>query len=200
MSATVPDWLGAALASTGAGMPKHAAKLLIAELADQRSFARGGFAFSSPAFDNGEELDPCFTADEEDAVAPPLEWSAPPPGAQEIVIIVQDADANGDTPTLHWAVWGLPGQKGKLLEGEAPPRVGKNAKHNSEWLLPEPPHDDEPHRYVFQIFALDLPMTVMPGAKMADLIQSMKGQVTAANILTATYKREEWEDEEGDDE
>lgn len=200
MSADVPAWLNAALVKSGATAPKHAANLLVAQLADERSFARGGFSFSSPAFENCEELDPCFTADEEDAVAPPLEWSAPPPGAQEIVIIVEDADANGDAPTLHWAVWGLPGQKGKLLEGEAPPRVGKNAKRNSEWLLPEPPQDDAPHRYVFQIFALDLPMTLMPGSPIADLVKSMKGHVTAANVLIGTYEREEWDDEDdGDD-
>ena len=61
-------------------------------------------------------------------------------------------------------MWGLPGQQGKLLEGEAPPRVGKNAFGNSEWLLPDPPTGDAPNTYVFQLFALDLPLTLMPGA------------------------------------
>ena len=151
------------------------------------------------AFENGKALDPCFTADEEDAVAPPLEWSAPPPGSQEIVILVEDADTNGDNLTCHWSVWGLPGQKGMLLEGETPPRVGKNSKRNSEWQLPAPPEDDAPHQYVFQIFALDLPLTLMPGASSAELVKSMEGHVVAAAVLTGTYKREEGDDEEWDE-
>lgn len=195
MSATVPAWLGGALINPHAG---HA-KLAIARLADEKSFGRGGFKLSSPAFGNGEELDPCFTADEEDAVAPPLEWNAPPPGSQEIVILVEDADAQDKVPTCHWSVWGLPGQKGMLLEGEAPPRVGKNSKRNSEWLLPAPPHEDDAHQYIFQIFALDLPLTLMPGASFADVTASMEGHVVAASVLTGTYKREEGDDEWDED-
>jgi Raf kinase inhibitor-like YbhB/YbcL family protein len=196
MSAEVPAWLGPALAKPHAG---HA-KLTIARIADQRSFGRGGFTLTSPAFNNGEELDPSFTADEEDAVAPPLEWNAPPPGSQEIVILVEDADTNGDTLTCHWSVWGLPGQKGMLLEGEVPPRVGKNSARNSEWQLPAPPHDDDAHQYVFQIFALDLPLTLMPGATSAELIKNLEGHVVAAAVLTGTYKREEGDDEWEEDE
>jgi Raf kinase inhibitor-like YbhB/YbcL family protein len=194
MSAEVPSWLSSAVK----GAHANYAKLTIATLADQRTFGRGGFTLSSPAFGDGEELDPCFTADEEDAVAPPLEWNAPPPGSQEVVILVEDADAKGDTPTCHWAVWGLPGQKGMLLEGETPPRVGKNSKRKTEWLLPAPPMDDDAHTYVFQIFALDLPLIVMPGASRADLIKSMEGHVVAATVLTGTYKREEGNDDLAD--
>ena len=40
-------------------------------------------------------------------------------------------------------------QQGQLLEGEAPPRVGKNSFGNSEWLLPDPPTGHGPHDYVF---------------------------------------------------
>jgi Raf kinase inhibitor-like YbhB/YbcL family protein len=145
---------------------------------------------SSPAFADGGDLDPCFTADEEDAVAPPLEWTAPPPGAMELVLVVEDADASGDAPACHWLVWGLPAQRAKLLEGEAPPRVGKNAHRNSEWLLPEPPREDGAHRYVFQLFALDLPLTLMPGAGREELVAAMKDHVVATAVLTGKYKRQ----------
>ena len=186
MTAPNPAWLGGALPDPRDG---HA-KLAIARLADEKTFGRGGFKLTSPAFDDGEALDPCFTADEEDAVAPPLEWNAPPPGSQEIVILVEDPDGAGDTPTCHWAVWGLKGQKGVLLEGEAPPRVGKNSQRNSNWLLPKPPLADGAHQYVFQIFALDLPMVLMPGADYTDVVKAMEGHVVAAAVLTGTYKRE----------
>ena len=197
MSLTVPAWLNAAFAHPHDGN----ARLAVARLADEQTFGRGGFRLTSAAFTDGGPLDPCFTADEEDSVAPPLEWTAPPAGAQEIVILVEDADTPGEELTRHWAVWGFPGQKGMLLEGETPPRVGKNSKRNSEWLLPAPPEDDDAHHYVFQIFALDLPLTLMPGADSADLIKAMEGHVVAAAVLTGTYKREEGDDEwEEDDE
>ena len=177
----LPDWIASKLPPAA----RHPG-LAIASLGDAKTLGRGGFALSSPAFDAGEELDPCFTAKEEDAVAPPLEWTSPPPGSQELVVIVEDATAGGGNPGAQWLVWGLPGQKGKLLEGEVPPRTGKNALGNSEWLLPDPPEGETRH-YVFQIFATDLPLTLMPGASREDLISSIKGFVTACDVLYAPF-------------
>ena len=196
MADSAPEWLVAALPGLASGHGSLAAP----QLAAAGTFGKSGFTLTSPAFANGEPLDPSFTADEEDAVAPPLEWSAPPPGTLELALIVEDPAGRDGKPMCHWLVWGLAGQRGKLLEGEAPPRVGKNAKRNSEWLLPEPPHDDPPHTYVFQLFALDLPLTLMPGASREDLVSAMQGHVLAAALLTATYAREEGdEDWDADD-
>ena len=114
-------------------------------------------------------------------------------------MIVEDATAHGSDPASQWLVWGLPGQKGKLLEGEVPPRTGKNALGNSEWLLPDPPTGEKRH-YVFQIFATDLPLTLMPGASRDDLISSIKGFVTACDVLYAPFTGTEADDEAWDDE
>lgn len=187
-----PDWLSSAL-PTAARHPG----LAIASLGDKRSFERGGLKLTSPAFDAGEELDPCFTAKEEDAVAPPLEWSAPPPGSQELIVIVEDATDQSASPRAQWLVWGLAGQRGKLLEGETPPRSGKNAVGNSEWLLPDPPEGETRH-YVFQIFATELPLTLMPGATREELIASIKGFVTACSVLYAPFTGTAEDDEDFD--
>lgn len=190
----VPAWLEKALRNQRAG---HG-KLTVAALGDKGALNAAGFRLSSPAFDDGEDLDPSFTADEEDAVAPPLEWTAPPPGTQELALIVEDPDAPGAEPFCHWLVWGLAPQQGKILEGEVPPRVGKNSHQNSEWLLPEPPTDDGPHDYVFQLFALDLPLALMPGAGRAELVKAMKGHIIGVAVLTGTYERDDNEDNEQD--
>jgi phosphatidylethanolamine-binding protein (PEBP) family uncharacterized protein len=176
--------------------------LAVAKLGTAQTYARGGFALTSPAFKTGEALDPSFTAEEEDAVAPPLEWSAPPPGTQELVLVVEDASAKGAEPACQWLVWGLAGQRGKLLEGEVPPRTGKNALGNSEWLLPAPPEGETRH-YVFQLFATDLPLVLMPGAGRADLLASLQGTVLACAVLHATFTGggeddADWDDEEID--
>lgn len=187
MPDNIPDWLAKSLRDPRVG---HG-NLVMAELGNERLLGRGGFALASPAFKDGDELDPSFTADEEDAVAPPLEWTAPPPGAQELVIVVEDVDAASPEPFCHWLVWGLPPQKGKLLEGEVPPRVGKNGHQNSEWLLPDLPAGDAPHQFVFQIFAVELPLTLMPGASRAELVDAIRGNVMAAAVLTGIYERHE---------
>jgi phosphatidylethanolamine-binding protein (PEBP) family uncharacterized protein len=176
--------------------------LALAKLGAAQTHARGGFALTSPAFRTGEALDPSFTAEEEDAVAPPLEWSAPPPGTQELVLVVEDASAKGAEPACHWLVWGLAGQRGKLLEGEVPPRTGKNAQGNSEWLLPSPPEGETRH-YLFQLFATDLPLVLMPGAGRAELLASLQGTVLACAVLHATFTGggeddADWEDDEID--
>jgi Raf kinase inhibitor-like YbhB/YbcL family protein len=195
----VPDWLGRALHNA---RPGHG-KLALARLGGEALVHRGGFAIRSAAFADGEELDPCFTADEEDAVAPPLDWTAPPPGAVELALIVEDPDVPMPEPFCHWLVWGLAPQRGQLLEGEAPPRVGKNAFGNSEWLPPAPPSGNGPHDYVFQLFALDISLDLMPGAGRGDLIEAMEGHVLAAALLTGTYVRTgdeddlDWEEDDG---
>jgi len=178
-----PNWLESSVPA-----PARRDGLAIARLCDAKTAGRGGFALTSPAFDKGEELDPCFTAKEEDAVAPPLEWTAPPPGSQELILIVEDAtasDAKGD-PACHWLVWGLAGQRGKLLEGEVPPRTGKNAKGNSEYLLPDPAEGETRH-YLFQLFATELPLTLMPGASREQLIDSIAGSITGCAVLHAPF-------------
>lgn len=189
MSSGTGGWVANAVG--GGEVP---ANLTLGRVADERVVGRSGFALSSDAFRHGGELDPSFTACEEDSVAPPLEWTAPPQGAQEIVLVAEDAE----TGHVHWAVWGIKPQKGKLLEGETPPRTGKNAYGNSEWLLPDPPLGEE-HRYVFQLFALDLPLTLMPGATHEELVQQMDGHVTAAAVLTARFEGHEVEKWDADD-
>lgn len=176
-----PDWLAPQVPA-----PARHPGLAIAKLGSAQTLARGGFALTSPAFRAGDELDASFTATEEDAVAPPVEWTAPPPGSQELVLIVEDASSKGGEPACHWLVWGLAGQRGKLLEGETPPRTGKNAVGNSEWLLPDPPEGETRH-YLFQLFATDLPLVLMPGAGRAELLASLQGTVTACATLHATF-------------
>ncbi len=99
----VPAWLGNALHNARAG---HG-RLAVARLASSDQLNRGGLTLRSAAFVDGEALDPSFTADEDDAVAPPLEWSAPPVGTQELALVVEDPDAPAPEPFCHWLVWGL---------------------------------------------------------------------------------------------
>jgi phosphatidylethanolamine-binding protein (PEBP) family uncharacterized protein len=169
------------------------ATLTIDRLGARDLVGKGGFRMTSAAFEDGQMLDPCFTAQEEDAVAPPLEWNAPPPGAQELVLVAECME----TGACHWLVWGLAPQQGKLMEGEVPPRVGKNQAGNSEWLLPNPKEGDPQHTYAFQLFAVDLPLVNMPGAGLDEVAKSMEDHVVSVATLDAVYQfteEEDWDD------
>lgn len=199
-AAMLPAWLARHLPAGGAGMARlAAAELAAAGQLEEAMLGRGGFALGSAAFDDGEALDPSFTAAEEDAVAPPLHWGAPPAGARDLVLVVEDADAGPGEPSCHWLVWNLPPRAGRLLEGEAPERVGKNAFGNSEWLLPAPGAGSGRHHYVFQLFALDQPLGLMPGASRAQVLDEVGGHVLAMALLCATCASEDGADEEGGD-
>ena len=195
VSETVSDWV-----ARETGVPASTGALALDRIGAEKMLAKSGFALTSPAFTRGGELDPCFTAFEEDAVAPPIEWSAPPSGSQELVLVVESVGPKGGEPLLHWLVWGLSPQKGMLLEGEVPPRTGKNGRGNSEWLLPEPPVGER-HIYVFQLFALDLPLTQMPGATRDELFAGMRDHVIGCALLTASFQgtaddQSEWDEED----
>ncbi|WP_144095258.1 YbhB/YbcL family Raf kinase inhibitor-like protein [Croceicoccus sediminis] len=183
-----PAWLEAALNDAANGA------LSVATLGSGSLLGAGGLKLTSAAFEDGEELDPSFTADEEDAVAPPLEWSQPPAGTMEMALIVEDAT---DGAKCHWLVWGIAPQRGKLMEGEVPPRTGKNGAGNSDWLLPSL-KDEEEHSFVFQLYALDAPLNLAPGASRKALVEAMQGHVVAVSLLTGTYAREkeieDWDD------
>ncbi len=193
MSDTRPTWLAAALRR-----PAGDGSLAVAQLGGVDLLDAGGFRLMSAAFADGGELDPSFTAEEEDAVAPPLEWTAPPPGSAELVLVVERLGEGGE-PFCHWLVWGIAPQQGKLLEGETPPRVGKNSFGNSEWALPAAPAGEEPDRFVFQLFALDAPVALMPGARRGDLVGAMAGHVIGCAVLGATFAGVEDDDESWDD-
>lgn len=181
------------MADNNASQAGHSS-LALARLGSPELLGKDGFSLSSAAFEDGEALDPCFTADEEDAVAPPLEWTAPPKGTMELVLVVECPDAGGSEPACHWLVWGLPAQKGQLLEGELPSFVGKNAQGNSEWLLPRQP-EGESRAYMFQLFALDLPLALTPGTDREALFKGMEGHIVGMALLTGTYVSEGAEDE-----
>ena len=68
MASGVAPWVQNAV---GGGAIGHT--LTLEKVADERVLGRGGFTLTSAAFRHEGELDPSFTAVEEDAVAPPLE-------------------------------------------------------------------------------------------------------------------------------
>ncbi len=129
-----------------------------------------------------------FTCDGQDRI-PPFAWSDPPPGTKSFAIVVHDPDApRGDF--VHWVAWNLPPEM-QSADPATPSRgiQGRNDFGKLGWGGPCPPRGHGPHRYVFEVVALDRTLDLARGETRASLEAAMRGHVLARGELVATYER-----------
>jgi Raf kinase inhibitor-like YbhB/YbcL family protein len=147
---------------------------------------------SSSAFSANSTIPIQHTGEGQD-IAPPLAWTAPPPGTESIAILVEDPDApNPAAPQrtwVHWIVTGIPANVTSLPGGDWLPgnaAVGTNDWGERVWMGPMPPIGR--HRYFFKVFALDIALAA-PGITKLELLAAMKGHIVAQGELVGTYEK-----------
>ena len=145
---------------------------------------------SSPAFDDDNELPARHTGDGEDR-SPPLQWTDPPAGTKELVLVCDDRD-NDTGVFVHWVVYGIEPDVRELPEGLAHNTVltdpvdllqGLNDLGQSGWSGPLPDDERGPHRLFFRLEALDVELDLPPGATREELREACKGHVLASAEL-----------------
>ena len=148
---------------------------------------------TSSAFTQGNSIPAQYSCDSDD-VSPKLSWSGVPEGTRSIALIMDDPDAPGGT-WVHWVIYGIPPAADGLPEGvptsdtlDGGARQGKNDFGNLGYGGPCPPRGG-PHRYFFKLYALDIELTLSPGATKADLLREMSGSILAQGDLMGTYTR-----------
>jgi len=145
---------------------------------------------STPDFKDGGAIPAALTCDGE-GKAPTLVWRAVPPGAVELVLVVEDPDAKNGTFT-HWTEWGIAGFTGSGLaaHGEFPAgaKQGENSAGKLGWAPPCPPKGDDAHRYTFTLYALPEGVALEPGATPEEVRAMIKNPLGLGNF-TGTYKR-----------
>jgi Raf kinase inhibitor-like YbhB/YbcL family protein len=184
----LPQGLGRALRGLRSGVDELVWASPVAEAAPDV------MVVTSSAFLDGETIPSRYTQDGSLKASPPLAWRGAPAQAASAVLIVEDADSPTPTPLVHAIAWNLP-VADDIEEGALSPnkgrmdRLGWNAFHKQGWLPPDPPPGHGAHRYVFQMFALDRPLTFdkPPGRK--ELVAALKGRVCAKGRLIGTYER-----------
>ncbi|MET0985379.1 MAG: YbhB/YbcL family Raf kinase inhibitor-like protein [Steroidobacteraceae bacterium] len=120
-------------------------------------------------------------------MSPPLEWRGVPRTAAAVVLLVEDADSPTPHPVVHALVWDLPATDALLPEGALRdenkdshiPTTGRNSHLTRTYLPPDPPPGHGPHRYVFQVFAVEprLKFDAPPGRDA--LLEALRGHVVA---------------------
>lgn len=158
-----------------------------------------GIVVTSPALDIDGWIDPACSADGDNR-SPRLEWE-PVEGAGAYALIVEDPDAPRETPFVHWLIWNIPGEAMHLdeaLPAEAhlvTPQNTVQARNDAGvigWYGPKPPPGHGVHRYHFQLFALDGPLSLHPGETDArTLVDAIKGRTLASGELVGLFETPE---------
>ena len=140
---------------------------------------------STPAFIDGSRLPKRFTCDGE-GQEPPMQAGTVPPSTSELVLIVSDPDAPGGT-YVHVTRYGLsPRGDGSVDHGG---REGANSAGEDGWTPPCPPQGDDPHRYVWSVYALRDETGLEAGAEPGEVAAALDDGVLAQGTITATYGR-----------
>ena len=129
-----------------------------------------------------------------DGVSPSLHWTRVD-AARSYALLVEDPDAHGATPFVHWLAWNIPANVQSLPEGlppEATPaqpagmHQGRNAHDGTGYYGPHPPAGDPPHHYHFEVFALDAPLDLPANADRDALVAAIAPHVIGKGELVAT--------------
>jgi Raf kinase inhibitor-like YbhB/YbcL family protein len=153
----------------------------------------------SSAFNDNEPIPTKYTASGKN-ISPPLQWTGVPAGTKSLVLTCEDPDAadkpGRDYPITHWVAYNILPHFVSLsehLENKksiyVPQRVdqGKNTLGKIGYSGPKPPAGDQPHRYIFTIYALDIEKVAEPGAEHAAVHLGMQGHLLETARTIGTY-------------
>ena len=141
-------------------------------------------------------LIPDANSDYADGMSPTLRWSGAPSGTRSVAIIAEDPDAPRQTFT-HWLLYNLPGNMNELPPaippGQQLPQLNGAAQGRTSngvigYFGPHPPKDDAPHHYHFEVFCLDTPLDLAPGATRSEVMRAMAGHVLAKGEVVGLYE------------
>ncbi len=148
-----------------------------------------------PAVAPGAPIPDVYTAFGKN-ISPPLTWEGAPPGVRSYVVIMEDPDSHGPTPTLHWLAYNIPGAVeglGRAVRNRPEPKAplgmmqGVNYAGGIGYIGPHPPEGDPPHHYHFEVFALDVVLGVKPNLRLSQVIAAMNDHVLAEGEVVATF-------------
>ena len=148
-----------------------------------------GIELTSSAFKAGGTIPAKYTCDGKET-SPPLAWADVPAGTKSLALLVEDPDAPGGTYT-HWTVYGIAPTVRRFAQGKAPTpaQQGENSFGDDRYGGPCPPKGDQPHHYVFNLYALRADLGLEPGAKPDDVRAAIKKQAVARGSLIGTFRR-----------
>lgn len=190
--------LGSAVLAAPAGKPTSPPPFRGPVLAQDRIVSRaiGRLTVSSSAFEPGGAI-PLAHSGYGRSTSFPVSWSRGPKGTAAYALIMEDPDARLPQPTLHWLAYNIPSGTLSLgrsvrnrteISGPNGFLQGINSKGGIGYVGPYPAAGDPPHRYHIQVFALNRPLPLPPGASLDQVVLAMSDRVLASGELVATFQ------------
>lgn len=157
--------------------------------------APDSISLGSPAFAARAAMPPRHAGDGVgDNLSPPLAWSGVPAGTAELVLIIEDPDAPLPRPVVHAIATGIPPHwqglpEGALAASAGAIRLGRGSFGRIGYAGPRPVRGHGPHRYVFQLVAVDRPLVLPAPADRAIVLTALAGRALARGQLVGTFER-----------
>jgi hypothetical protein len=156
------------------------------------------FKLMSPAYTEGSMIPTQYSCADPNAGSPALQWSNPPAAAVSFAVILHDSDGapnKGSMDVTHWIFWNIPATSTAVPAGVKPDAApdgivqGKNVRNVNGFQPPCPPPGATPHRYTFEMYALDTKLDLPAGSTRADLLKAMDGHVVGKATYAGLFGR-----------
>ncbi|MDE7547506.1 kinase inhibitor [Acetobacter fabarum] len=159
------------------------------------------FVLTSPAFANGDVLPQAQVyngmGQSGQNLSPPLQWHGAPQGTRSFVVTVYDPDAPTGSGWWHWVVVNVPPAVTSLPQGAGSGKADLPdgaMQVRTDFGVPgyggAAPPAGRVHRYVFTVYALDVPaLDVTPDASPALVGFMVHHHQLGSASLTALYGR-----------
>ncbi len=153
------------------------------------------FSLSSPAFEHNGLIPSVYTCDGKN-INPDLSIQGVPEGAMSLAHIMDDPDIPdfvkekyNITEYIHWVVFNIDPSITEILENTEPSGIsGQNGVATHGYTGPCPP--DRQHRYMFNLYALDIMLELPAGATKVEVLKAMEGHILAHTTLIGLYERQ----------
>lgn len=136
-----------------------------------------------------------------EGTSPAMSWSNIPAGTQSFVINFRDLDVARNRTTedqAHWVVWNIPATTTSLPEGlprgsQLPDGSYQISVTGPVYRGPGAPATGPMHHYMFEVYALDTKLDVMPGTDAFEtrgrVMSAMQGHVLGKAVYGGLFRR-----------
>jgi Raf kinase inhibitor-like YbhB/YbcL family protein len=166
-----------------------------------RGPAGPAMVLTTAAWPDGDPIPAKYTQAVPSPVSPALTWTNTPPGTQSFVLHMHDPDVaiQGTTnDQVHWLVWSIPATSTGLPEGvpqgaQLPDGSRQISASGAVYRGPGAPATGPMHHYTFEIYALDIPLDVQPGANEQEtrtkVLAAMQGHIRGKAVYVGLFHR-----------
>jgi Raf kinase inhibitor-like YbhB/YbcL family protein len=136
-----------------------------------------------------------------EGTSPAITWTNVPAGTQSFFLNMHDMDVARNKTSddqAHWVLWNIPASATGLPEGVAKGSQRQDGSYQISatgpvYRGPGAPANGPMHHYMFEVYALDTKLDVMPAADAfetrANVFKAMQGHILGKAVYGGLFKR-----------